>query len=69
MVVKQIAGKYARRIVCYCREGDRVEQGQRIGLIQFGSGVEVHLPAGSVLRVALGERVTAGQTTLGFPAL
>ena len=61
---KQIAGLLARRIVFVPREGDRVERGQRVGLIKFGSRVDVVLPAEAVLRVKVGERVKGGASVL-----
>src|SRR5690348_5819725 len=60
----QIAGLVARRIVSFVREGDDVEAGQRIGLIRFGSRVDVYLPAGTSPRVLLGQRAIAGETVL-----
>ena len=61
---KQIAGLLARRIVFTLREGDTVERGQRVGLIKFGSRVDVLLPAESELRVKPGQRVKGGATVL-----
>jgi phosphatidylserine decarboxylase len=61
---KQIAGLLARRIVCRCVGGQRVERGQRVGLIKFGSRVDVVLPADAVLRVKVGERVKGGASVL-----
>ena len=61
----QIAGLVARRIVPSSSEGDRVEAGQRVGLIRFGSRVDVYLPAGTAPRVLLGQRTIAGETILG----
>ncbi|MGA8041539.1 MAG: phosphatidylserine decarboxylase family protein [Terracidiphilus sp.] len=61
---KQIAGLLARRIVFNLREGDRVERGQRVGLIKFGSRVDVILPAEAELRVKVGERVRGGASVL-----
>ncbi len=61
---KQIAGLLARRIVFNYREGDRVERGQRVGLIKFGSRVDVILPAEAELRVKVGERVRGGASVL-----
>jgi len=61
---KQIAGLLARRIVFNLREGDRVERGQRVGLIKFGSRVDVIVPAEAVLRVTVGEKVKGGATVL-----
>jgi phosphatidylserine decarboxylase len=61
----QIAGLIARRIVCDLSEGESVRQGQRVGLIRFGSRVDVYLPASAVLRVAKGDRVRAGESIVG----
>ena len=61
---KQIAGLLARRIVFVQREGDTVERGQRVGLIKFGSRVDVLLPAEAALRVKKGQRVKGGSSVL-----
>jgi phosphatidylserine decarboxylase len=61
---KQIAGLLARRIVFNLREGDRVERGQRVGLIKFGSRVDVLLPAEAILQVKVGQRVKGGASVL-----
>ena len=61
---KQIAGLLARRIVFNLREGDSVERGQRVGLIKFGSRVDVLLPAEAALRVKVGQRVKGGSSVL-----
>ena len=60
----QIAGLVARRILSFVREGDVVEAGQRVGLIRFGSRVDVFLPAGTSPKVLLGQRTIAGETVL-----
>jgi len=60
----QIAGLVARRIVPFVKPGDLVTTGQRIGLIRFGSRVDVYLPAGTAPRVTLGQRTMAGETVL-----
>jgi phosphatidylserine decarboxylase len=60
----QIAGLVARRIVPWIKVGDRVVAGQRIGLIRFGSRVDVYLPAGTSSQVLLGQRTVAGETVL-----
>jgi len=60
----QIAGLVARRIVRFAKEGDTVVAGQRIGLIRFGSRVDVFLPAGTAPKVVLGQRSLAGETIL-----
>jgi phosphatidylserine decarboxylase len=61
---KQIAGLLARRIVFKPVEGDTVERGQRVGLIKFGSRVDVVIPAEAALRVKVGERVKGGLSVL-----
>jgi phosphatidylserine decarboxylase len=61
----QIAGLVARRIVPFVKPGDIVAGGQRIGLIRFGSRVDVYLPAGTAPKIALGQRTLAGETVLG----
>jgi phosphatidylserine decarboxylase len=61
---KQIAGLLARRIVFNFKEGDRVQAGQRVGLIKFGSRVDVLIPAQAVLRVSVGQRVKGGSSVL-----
>jgi phosphatidylserine decarboxylase len=60
----QIAGLVARRIVPFVKAGDIVGPGQRVGLIRFGSRVDVYLPAGTGHRVALGQRTIAGETVI-----
>jgi phosphatidylserine decarboxylase len=64
ILVRQIAGLVARRIVNYSREGERVEQGERMGLIRFGSRVDVFLPLSTTLAVAVGQPTVAGTTVL-----
>lgn len=61
----QIAGLVARRIVPFVKPGDIVAAGQRVGLIRFGSRVDVYLPDGIEPQVALGQRSIAGETVLG----
>jgi phosphatidylserine decarboxylase len=61
---KQIAGLLARRIVFNPREGETVERGQRVGLIKFGSRVDVVVPAEAALRVKVGQRVKGGASVL-----
>jgi phosphatidylserine decarboxylase len=61
----QIAGLIARRIVCWKREGEKLHAGERIGLIKFGSRVDVFLPEGSRWTVAKGQKVRAGKTVIG----
>ncbi len=62
--VVQIAGLVARRIICRVQVQDQLQQGQRLGLIKFGSRVDLYLPEGYEILVARGDRVYAGQTIL-----
>jgi phosphatidylserine decarboxylase len=64
IVFKQIAGLIARRIVFNYREGDKVERGQRVGLIKFGSRTDVILPASANIRVKTGQRVKGGASII-----
>lgn len=64
MLVRQIAGYVARRIVCYAREGDIVATGQQMGFIKFGSRVDFFLPLGSGILVKEGDKVRACQTVI-----
>ncbi len=61
----QIAGLVARRILGFVKAGDMVASGQRIGLIRFGSRVDVYLPDDCTAQVALGQRTIAGETVIG----
>ncbi len=60
----QIAGAVARRIIPYLPAGSKVEQGERIGLIRFGSRVDTYLPEGVEPGVVVGQRTAAGVTRL-----
>ena len=60
----QIAGLIARRIVPFVKPGDTIAAGQRVGLIRFGSRVDVYLPAGTEPRVLIGQKTIAGETVL-----
>lgn len=62
--VVQIAGLVARRIVCFVKEGQLVAAGERIGLIRFGSRVDVYLPAGTKPLVAVGQYALGGETVI-----
>jgi phosphatidylserine decarboxylase len=64
ILVKQIAGLIARRIVTDAKEGDHVQQGERMGLIRFGSRVDVFLPVGTALRVKVGDVTYAGSSVI-----
>jgi phosphatidylserine decarboxylase len=65
LLVRQIAGLIARRIVTDAKEGDHVRQGDRMGLIRFGSRVDVFLPVATTMRVKVGDVTYAGSTVLG----
>lgn len=64
LIVVQIAGLIARRIVCEVTEGDKVDVGQTYGLIRFGSRVDLYLPEGSRILVREGQRTIGGETAL-----
>lgn len=64
IVVVQIAGLVARRIVCFVKPSDRVVSGERFGLIRFGSRLDVYLPQGVAPRVSVGQTMIAGETVL-----
>jgi phosphatidylserine decarboxylase len=64
VVVVQVAGLIARRILCYARPGDQVERGQRYGFIRFGSRVDVYLPLESKPAVSLGDKTRGGSQLL-----
>jgi len=66
VVFKQIAGLLARRIVFDKKVGDRVERGERVGLIKFGSRVDVLLDASAALEVKVGDRVKGGSSVLAY---
>ena len=64
MELCQITGTLVRKIVCYVRPGDQVLRGERIGMIRFGSRVEVSIPIGYSLQVGQGDKVRAGETVI-----
>jgi phosphatidylserine decarboxylase len=66
VVFRQVVGILARRIVCRVREGDRLERGERMGLMKFGSRMDVFLPTDAQLRVDVGEHVVGGETILAL---
>lgn len=66
VVVRQIAGAVARRIVCYAEEGATAEQGAQMGFIKFGSRVDIYLPLDARIDVALGQKVKGRQTIIGW---
>ena len=64
ILVRQIAGLIARRIVTYSKEGEQVEQAQRMGLIRFGSRVDVFLPLDAVVKAQIGDMTVAGTSVI-----
>ena len=64
VLVRQIAGLIARRIITYAKEGDAAIQGDRFGIIRFGSRVDVYLPVGTDVKVKIGAHTVAGTTRL-----
>jgi len=62
----QVAGLIARRIVCWLEVDDQVRRGQRFGLIRFGSRVDLYIPTQTQLEIAVGQKVKAGETVLGY---
>lgn len=69
LVLVQIAGMLARRIVCRVRRGEQVRQGDRYGMIMLGSRVDLYCPAEAELRIDVGQRVKAGETVIAvYPA-
>ena len=65
VMMVQIAGLVARRIVCRLRRGDILEAGQRYGMIKLGSRVDLYLPENTAIRVKLGDNVKAGESLIG----
>jgi phosphatidylserine decarboxylase len=66
ILVKQIAGLIARRIVCWAKEGDEYQRGQRYGLIRFGSRMDVFVPDGTDIKVKIGDIVSGGSSVIGY---
>ncbi|MDZ7291356.1 MAG: phosphatidylserine decarboxylase family protein [candidate division KSB1 bacterium] len=64
ILVKQIAGILARRVVCHLREGQHVARGERFGIIKFGSRLEVFVPLSVEIKIRPGEKVTAGESRI-----
>jgi phosphatidylserine decarboxylase len=65
-VVRQVAGKVARRVVCRLRVGDAARRGERLGIIKFGSRTDLHLPAGCRVLVRDGDRVHGGRSVVAL---
>jgi phosphatidylserine decarboxylase len=66
ILLRQIAGLIARRVICWVQPGQEVEAGQRIGFIKFGSRVDLILPEGWEITVKEGDKVTGGVTVIGY---
>ena len=66
VVVRQVAGLLARRIVCRAKPGDSLKQGQRFGLIKFSSRVDIFMPLTTQVKVKVGDKVKAGESVLGI---
>jgi phosphatidylserine decarboxylase len=64
VVFRQVVGILARRIVCRIREGQELQRGERVGLMRFGSRMDVFLPAEATILVSVGQRVVGGETIL-----
>jgi phosphatidylserine decarboxylase len=65
VLVRQIAGKLARRIVYYIEPGDEIERGEEFGFIKFGSRIDLFLPLNTILNVTLNQKVRGGETVIG----
>lgn len=65
VLVRQVAGKLARRIVFYVEEGDEIERGEEFGFIKFGSRIDIFLPLDTKINVKIGDKVKGGETVLG----
>ena len=63
--IKQIAGLIARRILCYAQPGAKMHKGGRLGFIRFGSRTDLIMPAQVDVQVAVGQKVTGGETVIG----
>ena len=66
ILIKQIAGLIARRIICYAKEGDEYKLGERFGLIRFGSRTDIFVPEGTEISVKEGEIVSGGSSIIGY---
>jgi phosphatidylserine decarboxylase len=64
IVFRQVVGVLARRIVCRISEGQQIARGERVGLMKFGSRMDVFMPAGTDLQVEVGQTVVGGETVL-----
>ena len=66
ILVRQVAGLIARRIVCKVKAGDMLRRGERYGMIKFGSRLDVYLPKETEIQVRVGDKVKAGETVIGI---
>ncbi len=66
ILIRQVAGVMARRVVCYSKKGDKVEQGSEMGMIKFGSRIDFFLPLNVKINVKMHQRVKARQTVIAF---
>lgn len=66
ILIRQIAGGVARRIICYAKPGEEVKAGQEIGIIKFGSRVDLFLPKECNVKVSLGQKVRGGETVIAI---
>jgi phosphatidylserine decarboxylase len=66
ILVRQVAGLIARRIVCKVKAGDMLRRGERYGMIKFGSRLDIYLPKNAEIKVRLGDKVKAGETVIGI---
>lgn len=64
VLLAQIAGLLARRIVCRCKVGESLKRGERYGMIKFGSKVDIHLPKDVAIKINIGDKVYAGKTVI-----
>jgi len=66
ILFKQIAGTFARRIVCYSKEGERTQAGSQCGIIKFGSRIDMYLPVDSEILVKIGDKVRASESLIAI---
>lgn len=66
VLVRQVAGALARRIICYAKEDYRAKQANQMGFIKFGSRVDMYLPLGTKIDAKIGDKVTGSQTIIGW---
>lgn len=66
VLIRQVAGVMARRVVCYSKKGDKVSQGDEMGIIKFGSRIDFFLPTNVKVNVKMGEKVKAQQTIIAY---